>query len=224
MWRRGPFNPTMPTPSQKHEDGPEAHLHSPRRRSSFAKNTAGSSGYNPASANMSQMNANDFIGNMPNSQSLLQRGINGTQAGYMDPFNPNKADMTCFFDWSNNFGVVGQSQAADMGKGKASSRRANTHSKITASDTSMPDYSSSHSTGAQMMNDFQPMSFLVSSIDDSGVTNIAPKVPANTPTALVDASFVDDLGIDINKLGTPGSKSVLLSLFSNIFPTTCIPY
>ncbi|KAI1186286.1 hypothetical protein F5B17DRAFT_441207 [Nemania serpens] len=214
MWRRGPFNPTMPTPSQKHEDGPEAHLHSPRRRSSFAKNTAGSSGYNPASANMSQMNANDFIGNMPNSQSLLQRGINGTQAGYMDPFNPNKADMTCFFDWSNNFGVVGQSQAADMGKGKASSRRANTHSKITASDTSMPDYSSSHSTGAQMMNDFQPMSFLVSSIDDSGVTNIAPKVPANTPTALVDASFVDDLGIDINKLGTPGNTPPPTEFFS----------
>lgn len=170
------------------------------------------------------MNANDFIGNMPNTQGLLQRGINGAQAGYMDPFNPSKADMSCFFDWSNNFGVVGHSQVADMGKGKASSRRANTHSKISASDTSMPDYSSSHSTGAQMMTDFQPMSFVVSSVDGPSTTNLTPKVPVNTPTALVDGSFVDDLGIDINKLGTPGSKFVLVSLCPGLFPAIDIPY
>ncbi|KAI0548946.1 hypothetical protein F4679DRAFT_596115 [Xylaria curta] len=203
MWRRGPFNPTMPIPSQQHEDGAEAHLHSPRRRSSFVKSAAGSSGYNPASANVSQIDAN-FMGSMPNAQSLLQRATNGPQLGYMDPFNPNKADMSSFFDWPNNFGVVGHSQVAEMSKGKASSRRANTHSKISTSDTSMPDYSSSNCSGAQLMADFQPMTF-VASLDDPDTGNLVQKPPVNTPTALVGTSFVDDLGIDINKLGTPGN-------------------
>lgn len=210
----------MPTPSQPHEDGPEAHLHSPRRHSSFVKNTAGpsgSSGYNSASANVSQLNPNNFIGNMPNTQSLLQRGINGSQVGYIDPFNPAKADMPSYFDWSNTFGVVGHSQTADVGKAKASSRRANTHSKISASDASMPDYSSSGSTSAQLMTDFQPMSFVVSHIDESDTSNLAPKVPANSPTTLVEASFVDDLELDMNKLGTPGSKFVLHH-FSYLLP------
>ncbi|KAI1752017.1 hypothetical protein F4782DRAFT_547302 [Xylaria castorea] len=204
MWRRGPFNPTMPVPSQQHEDGPEAHIHSPRRRSSFVKSAAGSSGYNPASANASQIDANNFMGSMPNAQSLLQRGMNGPQLGYIDPFNPNKADISSFFDWPNTFGVVGHSQVADMGKGKPSSRRANTHGKISTSDTSMPDYSSSSCSGAQLMADFQPMTF-IATLDDPDTSNLAPKAPVNTPTALVDASFVDDLGIDINKLGTPGN-------------------
>ncbi|KAI1125923.1 hypothetical protein F5Y10DRAFT_245923 [Nemania abortiva] len=201
MWRRGPFNPTMPSSSHQHEDGPEAHLHSPRRRSSFVKSTASSSAYNLAGVNTSEVNANNFIGNMPNTQSLLQR----PQIGYIDPFNPNKADMPPYFDWSNTFGVVGNAQAADMGKGKTSNRRANTHSKMSASDTSMPDYSSSNSTSAHLMTDFQPMGFVVSHIDEPDIGNLAPKVPANTPTALVDASFAGDLEIDINKLGTPGS-------------------
>ncbi|KAI0114076.1 hypothetical protein GGR51DRAFT_505438 [Nemania sp. FL0031] len=205
MWRRGPFNPTMPSSSQQHEDGPEAHLHSPRRRSSFVKSTASSSGYNLASAPASQMNARNFIGSMPNTQSLLQRGINGPQVGYIDPFNPGKTDMASYFDWTNALGAVGNSQVAEMGKGKAASRRANTHSKMTASDTSMPDYTSSNSTGAQLMTDFQPMSFVVSHIDEADTGNLASKVPTNTPTALVDGSFVGDLGIDISKLGTPGS-------------------
>ncbi|KAJ8125301.1 hypothetical protein O1611_g8339 [Lasiodiplodia mahajangana] len=214
MWRRGPFNPTMPSSSQQHEDGPEAHLHSPRRRSSFAKSAASSSGYNLASATASQMNASNFVGSMPNTQSLLQRGINGPQVGYIDPFNPSKTDMASYFDWSNTLGVVGNAQAADMGKGKTASRRANTHSKMSASDTSMPDYTSSNSTGAQLMTDFQPMSFVVSHIDEPDTGNLAPKVPANTPTPLVDGGFVDDLGIDINKLGTPGSTPPPTDFFS----------
>ncbi|GAW14638.1 hypothetical protein ANO14919_040410 [Xylariales sp. No.14919] len=205
MWRRGPFNPTMPVPSQQHEDGPDAHLHSPRRRSSFVKGTVGSSSYNSASANTSQINANNFIGNMPNAQSLVQRGINGAQVGYIDPFNPSKADVSSFFDWPNAFGVVGPSQTTDMTKGKPLNRRTNTRSKLSASDTSMPDYSSSNSTGAQIMTDFQPMNFVVTGIDDPDTSNLAPKAPANTPTALVDTSFVDDLGIDLGKMGTPGN-------------------
>ncbi|KAI0437136.1 hypothetical protein F4803DRAFT_566297 [Xylaria telfairii] len=206
MWRRGPFNPTMPVPSQQHEDGADAHLHSPRRRStcSFVKGVAGSSAYTPASTNVSQIDANNFMGSMPNAQGLLQRSVNGPQLGYVDPFIPNKADISSFFDWPNTFGAVGHSQPPDMGKGKPSSRRANTHSKISTSDTSMPDYSSSNCSGAQLMTDFQPITFSAG-LEDPDTSNLAPKAPVNTPIALVDASFVDELGIDINKLGTPGN-------------------
>ncbi len=66
------------------------------------------------------------------------------------------------------------------------------------------------------MTDFQPMNFVVGNIDDPDTSNIAPKAPANTPTALVDASFVDDLGIDIDKMGTPGSKFVPPTVFQNL--------
>ncbi|KAI1820150.1 hypothetical protein F4861DRAFT_543223 [Xylaria intraflava] len=206
MWRRGPFNPTMPVQSQQHEDGPEAHIHSPRRRSSLIKSTAGSAGYISTGANASQMNPNNFSGNVANAQSVAQRGINGSQVGYMDPFIPNKSDLSSFFDWPSTMGVTGHSQAGDMGMGKPPGRRTNTHSKISASDTSMPDYSSVNSNGAQLMTDFQPLGFVVSNIvDDHDTGNLAPKAPANTPTALVETSFVDDLGIDINKVGTMGN-------------------
>ena len=198
----------MPVPSQQHEDGPEAHIHSPRRRSSFPKGAVSSSGFNSACANTSQTNANTFTGNMPHTQSLIQRGVNSQQAGYIDPFNANKVDLTSFFDWPDNLGVVGHAQTADMGKSKPSNRRANTHSKISTSDTSMPDYCSSNSAGAQQMIDFQTMNINVANADDHNSSNLAPKVPANTPTALIDPSFVSDLGIDIDKLGTPGSKFV----------------
>ncbi|KAI0399018.1 hypothetical protein F4802DRAFT_73246 [Xylaria palmicola] len=220
MWRRGPFNPTMPVPSQQHEDGPEAHLHSPRRRSSLVKSMDGTSACNLANANASQMNVNNFMGNMHTAQGFLQRGIsgngnaNGPQMGYMDPFIPSKADMSTYFDWPSTFGTVGHSQVVDMGKAKSSGRRANTHSKISASDTSMPDYTS-NPAGVPLMTDFQPMSFVVN-IDAPDISNLAPKAPANTPSALVDGSFVDDLGIgiDINKLGTPGNTPPPIDFFT----------
>ncbi|KAI1346766.1 hypothetical protein F5Y01DRAFT_264252 [Xylaria sp. FL0043] len=214
MWRRGPFNPTMPVPSQQHEDGPEAHVHSPRRRSSFVKSNMSSSGYHSACPNTSQTNPNAFMGNMPNTQSLLQRGVNAQQVGYMDPFNQTKADMSSFFDWPNSLGIVGQPQVTDIGKGKSSNRRSNNHSKISTSDTSMPDYSSSNSTGAQLMTDFQPMNFGAANVDDPDVINIAPKVPSNTPTALADANFVEDLGINLDKMGTPGNTPPATDFFT----------
>ncbi|KAI1437652.1 hypothetical protein GGR50DRAFT_52416 [Xylaria sp. CBS 124048] len=211
MWRRGPFNPTMPTQSQQHEDGPEAHIHSPRRRSSFMKSTTGSVGYILANANASQLNADICPGNTANAQNHVQRGINGPQIGFMDSLNSTKPDVSCLSDWPNNFSVMGYSQAGDMGMGKPLGRRANTHSKISASDTSMPDYISVNSGGAQLMTDFQPLGF-PPNIEDHDSSNLAPNAPANTPTALVDTSFVDDLGIDMNKVGsmnTPTSTDYL---------------
>ncbi|KAI3323476.1 hypothetical protein HD806DRAFT_544219 [Xylariaceae sp. AK1471] len=209
MWRRGPFNPTMPVPSQQHEDGPDAHIHSPRRRSNSAKNTTGSSGYNTASANASQAKANNFLGTMPNAQALIQRGTNGSQVEYIDPFNPNKTDISSFFDWSNTFGTVGHSQVSDMGKGKSSGRK-----KISASDTSMPDYSSVNCTGVQLMADFQPLNFVVPNVDDPDISSLAPKAPTNTPTAMAETNFVGDFGMSMNKVGTPGNSPAPTEFFT----------
>ncbi|KAI8628010.1 hypothetical protein F5Y19DRAFT_486329 [Xylariaceae sp. FL1651] len=214
MWRRGPFNPTMPVPSQQHEDGPEAHVHSPRRRSDLMKATIGSSRYGSTSASTPQLCVNSFIGGMPNAQSLLQNGLNGSQIGYMDPFN-QKTDATSFFEWPGTFGTVGNCQMVDAGKGKSSSRKITSHNKMSASDTSMPDYSSASSNSAHVLADFQPLSFVVANVEDTDTNNLAPKAPANTPTALIEASFVDDLGIGINKVGTPGNTPPPTEFFTN---------
>ncbi|KAI1176177.1 hypothetical protein F4777DRAFT_280513 [Nemania sp. FL0916] len=205
MWRRSPFNPTVPNSSQHHEDGPQSHLHSPRRRSSLTKSAIGSYGYNPANINVYQMSTDNFIGNTPNTQSLLQHGMNETQVAYVDPFEQNKADMpmSSIFDWSKSFGMAGHSQATDM-KDKPLNRRPHAHSKISASDISMPDYSSTHSGGAHGMPDYPTMNFSAPNAHDPDTGTLAPKVPTNTPTALADASFAHEFGFGINKMGTPG--------------------
>ncbi|KAI0195445.1 hypothetical protein F4808DRAFT_464266 [Astrocystis sublimbata] len=192
MWRRGPFNPTMPVPAQQHEDGPDAHTHSPRQRCSFVKGAAGPQ-FNPDCANAPQL-------------------------GYADPFNSNKIDMSTLFEWPNSYGVFVSQQTCEMGK--PTNPRANVRSKVSHSDISMPDYSSSGCSGSQMMTDFRPMGF-VASLDDADNSHLATKVPANTPTANTgDASFVDDLGIDINKLGTPGNTPPPTDFFSTDLATS----
>jgi hypothetical protein len=154
------------------------------------------------------MDADNFLGNMPNAQALLQRGTNGSQVGYIDPFNQNKTDISSFFDWPSAFGTE-PSQTSDVGKGNSSGRK-----KIMTSDTSMPDYGSATCNGVQLMADFQPMTFVVSNVDDSDISGLAPKAPTNTPTALADANFVDDFGMGIDKVGTPGRKFVPLYMFN----------
>ncbi|KAI0154915.1 hypothetical protein GGR57DRAFT_502104 [Xylariaceae sp. FL1272] len=207
MWRRGPYNPTMPVPAQQHEDGPEAHIHSPRRRSISMK---ASSASGPLSANLvpSQMNPNSFLGNMPNTQGLLQRSTDGSTVGCMDPFDQPKADSSTFFDWAANFGPAGCPNPVDTSKGKIVSRKMHGGNRVSASDTSMPDYSSGCSEGANiMMTDFQPMNFTLANVEDADISNnnLAPKAPTNTPTALTAINFSDDFGIGINKVGTPSN-------------------
>ncbi|KAF3062820.1 NADH dehydrogenase (ubiquinone)-like protein [Daldinia childiae] len=216
MWRRTPFNPTMPVPSQRHEDGPDAHLHSPRRRTtSYMKGTSNSSGYNPGPPGLIQANTNGLLSSMPNTQALLQRNETGSGSGsgssWADPFSTQKSEATACFDWANsNFGPIGFNQTTDSGKSNCnhtSTRRTTGMSKASRSDMSMLDYGLNNSNTTQGISDHQFLNLSTSNLGDADTATNNPKVPSNTPTTLAGTNFIDELNIDVSKIDTPGGIS-----------------
>ncbi|KAI2473682.1 hypothetical protein F4781DRAFT_441016 [Annulohypoxylon bovei var. microspora] len=210
MWRRTPFNPTMPVPARHHEDGAEAHLHSPRRRTtSFMKNSSSSSTYNTCPPGLTQEN---LLGSMPNTEALLQRNGTGASSSWADPFSSQKSEATACFDWaSNNFGPIGYNQATNSGKSSynsAASRRATSASKVPHSDVSMPDYGLGNSSNAQGLIDNHFINLSSTHLGDMDVSAHDPKAPTNTPTTLGGSNFIDDLNLDVSKIGAPGSTSM----------------
>ncbi|KAI1134994.1 hypothetical protein F5Y05DRAFT_421751 [Hypoxylon sp. FL0543] len=208
MWRRTPFNPAMPVPSRQHEDGPEAHLHSPRRRTtSYMKGSSSSSVYNSGPPGLTQSSTNALLCSMPNTEALLQRSGAGSNSAWTDPFSTQKSDTTACFDWTNtNFGPIGYSQTTNGGKSNHNAvpnRRATGVSKMSQSDVSMPDYGSGISSNVHSAVDHQ---FL--NLGDVGTNTHDPKAPTNTPTTMAGSNFIDDLNIDMSKIDTPGSTSM----------------
>ncbi|KAI0022978.1 hypothetical protein F4780DRAFT_121468 [Xylariomycetidae sp. FL0641] len=210
MWRRGPFNPTMPIPSRPHEDGMEAHLHSPRRRTSQLKSSSTSSTHGSAKSSMGNAHGGTFLNSMPNTQALLQRSMNESSSVYTDPFNQQKSDATAFLDWNGNFGPIGYTQASGTSNAvhnPVSNRRVTANSKISSSEASMSDYVLGRSGNCPSIPDFSTVSFSGAQMDDPDTSNLAPKVPTNTPTALMEAGFVDDLGLEDNPVASFGTDS-----------------
>ncbi|KAI4867570.1 hypothetical protein F4820DRAFT_467758 [Hypoxylon rubiginosum] len=210
MWRRS-ANPTMPVPSQHHEDGPDAHLHSPRRRTSYMKGTSNVSGHSSGPPGLAQASSSNLLGSMPNTQAMLQRSGAKSNSGWVDPFNSQKSEATACFDWANNFGPVGYTQAGESGKSNYNSvpnRKTTSASRISRSDISMPDYSLSNPSNTQSVSDQQFFNLSASSLADVDASSHDPKAPTNTPTALVGSNFVDELDIDVSRIGTPGTTSM----------------
>ncbi|KAI1470163.1 uncharacterized protein F4812DRAFT_470119 [Daldinia caldariorum] len=218
MWRRTPFNPTMPVPSQHHEDGADAHLHSPRRRTtSYMKGTSNSSGYTPCPPGLTQANTNGLLSSMPNTQALLQRNETGSGSGsgsvWADPFSTQKSEATACFDWTTgSFGPIsGFNQPANSGKSNcntAATRRSTGISKASRSDISLRDYGLSNPNTTRGVSDHQFLDLSASNLGDADSNTNDPKVPSNTPTTLVGANFIDDLNLDVSKIGTPGGTSI----------------
>ncbi|OTA64879.1 hypothetical protein K449DRAFT_421404 [Hypoxylon sp. EC38] len=213
MWRRTPFNPTMPVPSRQHEDGAEAHLHSPRRRTTgYMKGSSSSSVYTSGPPGLTQSNTSNLLSSMPNTEALLQRSGVESNSPWADPFSTQKSDTTACFDWTNNnFGPIGYSQATNSSKANynpASNRRATGISKVSHSDVSMPDYGLGNSSNAHSIADHQFLNLTTAHIGDMETNTHDPKAPTNTPTAMVGPNFIDDLNIDMSKIGTPGSTSM----------------
>ncbi|KAI1408748.1 hypothetical protein F5Y13DRAFT_204491 [Hypoxylon sp. FL1857] len=213
MWRRTPFNPTMPVPSKQHEDGAEAHLHSPRRRTtSYMKGSSSSSVYTSGPLGLTQSNTANLLGSMPNTEALLQRSGVGSSSAWADPFFAQKSDATACFDWTNNnFGPIGCNQVAISGKSNyntTSNRRATGISKVSHCDVSMPDYGLGDSTNAHGMTDHQFLNLTTPHLGDMETNTHDPKAPTNTPTTMVGSNFIDDLNIDMSKIGTPGRTSM----------------
>ncbi|KAI1810495.1 hypothetical protein GGS20DRAFT_594327 [Poronia punctata] len=214
MWRRGPFNPTMPVPSQQHDDGPDAHIHSPRKR---GKPTSGSLGGHLPAPNAPQMNPSSFLGSMASSQDHLQRGPGGMYVGYADPFNVNKTEAS-LYGWPGNAGIIGQTHVADMGKAKLSDRKGASRSKISSSDTSMPDYSSANSHGNHLMSEFRPLNFMTENEVDPGTSGLAQHPATDNQGALMEPSFMADFGMAMNKPATPGNTPSHADFFNATDP------
>ncbi|RYO92122.1 hypothetical protein DL766_010292 [Monosporascus sp. MC13-8B] len=210
MWRRGTFNPSMPVPTQHPKEGAEVHLHSPRRQSSYNKTTTtSSSGHASGIPGLTSVNASTstILSSMPNTQALLQRGWSGSGTSYNDPFSHQNPDPLSYLDWSNNPEPIGYNQsAADQGRSSynpATTRKNPSDRRImTNSDISMPDFGLVNPNALQSVP--EPLNFTGNGLDDPDIRTQGPTVPTNTPTTM---GFVDDLGIDVNKMGTPGSTS-----------------
>ncbi|KAI1208945.1 uncharacterized protein F4807DRAFT_104609 [Annulohypoxylon truncatum] len=211
MWRRTPFNPTMPVPARHHEDGPDAHLHSPRRRAtSYMKNSSCSSTYNTCPPGFTQEN---LLGSMPNTEALLQRNGAGASSNWADPFSSQKSETTACFDWSNtNFGPIGYNQSTDSNKSSynsVASRRARGAIKGSRSDISMSDYGlGDPSNTTQGLADNQFIHLSATHLGDIDSSAHDPKAPTNTPTTMAGSNFIDDLNLEASKIGTPGSTSM----------------
>lgn len=107
-------------------------------------------------------------------------------------------------DWSNAAGPVGYNpNAADTAKPSYNPASTSTNSRdrrMTNSDISMSDFSLGNVNNPQMLS--YALNFASNGLEESGTGTQGPKVPTNTPTT---SSFLDDLGIDANRAGTPGS-------------------
>ncbi|RYP76626.1 hypothetical protein DL769_003586 [Monosporascus sp. CRB-8-3] len=205
MWRRGPFNPSMPVPTQHPKEGAEVHLHSPRRQSSYKTTTTNSSGHSSGIPGLTSVNASTstILSSMPNTQALLQRGWSGSGTSYNDPFSHQNSDPLSYPDWSNDSESIGYNQsAADQGRSSynpATTRKNTSNRRImTNSDISMPDFGLVNPNTLQFVP--ETLNFAGNSLDDPDIGTQGPTVPTNTPTTM---GFVDDLGIDVNKIDTP---------------------
>ncbi|KAI0173431.1 hypothetical protein GGR52DRAFT_387052 [Hypoxylon sp. FL1284] len=215
MWRRS-TNSTMPVPTHHHEDGPDAHLHSPRRRTGFMKGNSNLSEYNSGSSSLAQASSNNLLNSMPNTQAMLQRGGPRSGSSWADPFHSQKYSTTASYDWAN-FNPVGYTQPTESGKANFNtmpSRRAMGAGRMSLSDVSMPDYTASNS---ESMSDHQFLNLSTSGLADPDATTHDPKAPTNTPTTMTGSSFVDDIDMDVSKISTPGSMYPIAISMSEYF-------
>ncbi len=202
----------MPIPTQHPKEGAEAHLHSPRRQSSYKPVTSSSSQSSsipgPSSVNS---NVNTLLSSMPHTQAFLQRGWSNSTSGYSDPFNQLNSDPLSYIDWGNSTSSTSYNQNTDY-PAKSSYNPASTQKnagnrRIANSDISMPDFILGNTDNSQTMSEVMNFS---GGPEEPTANTQGPKVPTNTPTTM---SFLDELGIDVNKVGTPGS----MSAFSNAY-------
>ncbi|KAI1073747.1 hypothetical protein F5B20DRAFT_494173 [Whalleya microplaca] len=208
MWRRSPFNPTVPVPSEHQEDGPDSHLHSPRRRASLMKSTSNSSSYGSAPPGLTQCNTNNFLGSMPNTQAFLQRSGIGSSSGYADQFGTPKSDAAAYMEWANSLGPYTQTVGSDKSCfNPAPSRKITGSSKAPHTDATIPDFGLANSNNMQGISDSQLLNFSGTNLEDADFGTQGSKAPTNTPTTMGGTNFVDELGIDVGKISTPGSMS-----------------
>lgn len=114
MWRRPPNNPAVPVPTYHPDDGPDSHIHSPRRKSYGCRDT-GSSGVTmntlPSAA---AAQATPALGHafLPQGLSVCQKtpGISASSE-YVDPFSD-----AAYQEWVASMGLAHQQQGYEEPK------------------------------------------------------------------------------------------------------------
>ncbi|KAK6865451.1 NADH dehydrogenase -like protein [Apiospora arundinis] len=239
MWYRSPIqNQSMPVPTQAHTGGSEAHIHSPRRGSEHGICKSISSTHDAGLAGWSAAQTSSFLGNMPHTQSLLQRGSKGginNNYNTIDAFyRPYSDSSTHLSDWNfPNTGPMGLSPSTQQSKlfsqqtaGQKASRKAR---KLTSSDLSMPDYISNPGSISQHMAELQQTGSHahnpIGNIVNGDVENAFhhPKVSSRTANSLPGQSLVEDLIAGVSNKCTPGRTSSTNDLFVNSTKTCGFP-
>ncbi|KAK8050104.1 hypothetical protein PG994_011834 [Apiospora phragmitis] len=230
MWYRSPVqNQSMPVPTQLHKDGSEAHVHSPRRSNEHGVCKSTSSSHEAYMPGWTAAQASSFLGNMPRTQSVLQRGSKGvfnSSVSSMDAFCHPYSDSTSYLgDWTfPNFGSMGQSpstQQSKLSSRQAAGQKAFRKSRmLTSSDTSMPDYISNPGSSSQHVAEMQQTGShahnsninIVNGDPENGLHHA--KATINTPNSLTGPSLVGDMMTEVSK------KSPRLDLFANVTKTS----
>ena len=220
MWRRGPYNPTMPVPTHHPEDGADSHLHSPRRSSNArTASTRTLSQGQPMSGVVPS--GSGFIDSMPITTSFLQH--NGAASSSRDVDTIARTDFMTAYDWANTslppgFGTQ-QAGEGDSTSYKPTARRSN---KVSNSDTSMPDFGGSDTSllGNHMQGPSQALTFSEPSIEDHDLVSQGLKVPTNTPTTIFDNSLSGNFGEGFSEVGNSGSRSLSISCQIDIHANT----
>ena len=179
-------------------------------------------GHSNGVSGLSSINTNvgTLLNSMPNTQALLQREWNNSAASvFTDPFNLQDSDPLAYVDWGNAAGPVGFNQgAADPVNDQAitsynpSTARKRAANRITTtSDVSMPDFGMSGVNTPTTISEV--MGYSMANMEESETNSQDLKVPTNTPTTM---GFLEDLGTDANRFGTPESMSASIDTFSSL--------
>jgi len=178
MWRRAPLTASMPVPNFPSDDGAESHGHSPSRR-----NTA-RAGFTPCPFS-STPGGSALTQNHPKARHINPKMPRGSSNSHGLSSVPDTfPDVDTYYDWVSSIGTQDMTRNA-FNMGPLAGRNS---SKVSSSDTSMPDYIPSHQNERVplSLHEHMHMPLLYPnqnlSVDDDGQI-VGMKVPMNTPTA-----------------------------------------
>ncbi|KAK8055737.1 hypothetical protein PG993_000964 [Apiospora rasikravindrae] len=233
MWSRSPIqSQSMPVQTQVHKDGSKAHVHSPRRGNEHGICKSASSSHEACMSGWTAAQASSFLGSMPHTQALLQRGPKGafnSSINSLDAFYQPYSDSSSHLnDWTfPNFGSMGQSpsiQQSLLGSQQSGGQKAfKSRRKLTSSDASMPDYVSNPGSTSQHVAELQQTGSHAHN-SNVNIVNGDPenslhhhKAPSNTPNSLTGQNLVGDMLAEVSK------KSPHHDLFANMAKTARFP-
>lgn len=156
MWRRVPATSLMPIPTYHPEDGADSHAHSPRRRpKSMSANISTNMTSGPATQSAdchTALHANHSAIAFNQTVCQSQQGI--PRIGQLTQNDPGSlfSEQDAYQEWLTNISAnVNDICKTEFGSSFRLNRR------FPSSDTSMPDYTSTHSSGKMSITMMDPL-------------------------------------------------------------------